>query len=169
MIRSWKHWGGVRLSTGVRKHRGHIFPFSKTELTEKQLLLCRRPRWVDRCELTALEVVTFVTALGNERRDIYRDEADQLKFLESVPAQSERFGLRPWRYVLMDNHCHQGLETTEPNLSRAMEWQCELQRLVQATVPSCRTSIFRDASRRCCGSGGNGDWSSRATCIPSEI
>src|SRR5437870_6215664 len=85
------------------------------------------------------------------------------------PAQSDPFGLRPWRYVLMDNHCHQGLETTEPNLSRAMLWQCELQRLVQATVPSCRTSVFRDASRRCCGSGGNGDWSSGATCIPSEI
>jgi REP element-mobilizing transposase RayT len=91
-------------------------------LTEKQLFLWRRPRWVDRCGLTALEVVTFVTARGNERRDIYRDEADRLQFLELVAAQSERFGLRPWCYVLMDNHFHLGLETTEPNLSRAMQW-----------------------------------------------
>jgi len=110
-----------------------------------------------------------VTARGNEHRDIYRDEADRLKFLELVAAQSKLFRLRPRCYVLMDNHFHLGLETTEPNLSRAMEWQCELQRLVQAAVPSCRTSVFTDASRRCCGSGGNGDWSSRATCIPSEI
>jgi len=60
-----------------------------------------------------------VTARGNERRDIYRDEADRLKFLELVAAQSKLFRLRPRCYVLMDNHFHLGLETTEPNLSRA--------------------------------------------------
>jgi len=63
-----------------------------------------------------------VTARGNERRDIYRDEIDRLKFLALLAEQSERFWLRPWCYVLMDNHFHLGLETSEPNLSRAMQW-----------------------------------------------
>ena len=63
-----------------------------------------------------------VTARGNERRDIFRDEVDRLKFLELLGEQSERYGLRPWCYMLMDNHFHLGLETTEPNLSRAMQW-----------------------------------------------
>ena len=94
-----------------------------------------------------------MTARGNERRDIYRDEADRLKFLELVAAQSKLFRLRPRCYVLMDNHFHLGLETTEPNLSRAMEWQCELQRLVQATVPSCRTSVSGTLQGRAGGLG----------------
>ena len=63
-----------------------------------------------------------VTARGNERRNIYRDDADRLKFLALFKEQSERFCIRPWSYVLMDNHFHLGLETAEPNLSRAMQW-----------------------------------------------
>ena len=63
-----------------------------------------------------------VTARGNERRDIYRDDADRLKFLALLENQSERFWIRPWCYVLMNNHFHLGLETCEPNLSRAMQW-----------------------------------------------
>jgi putative transposase len=63
-----------------------------------------------------------VTARGNERRAIYRDETDRLKFLELLAEQSHRFWLLPWGYVLMNNHYHLGLETSEPNLSRAMQW-----------------------------------------------
>jgi len=63
-----------------------------------------------------------VTARGNERRDIYRDDADRLKFLALLENQSERFWIRPWCYVLMNNHFHLGLETCEANLSRAMQW-----------------------------------------------
>ena len=63
-----------------------------------------------------------VTARGNERRQIYRDDADRMRFLELLARQSERYRLRPWCYVLMDNHFHLGLETSEPNLSRAMQW-----------------------------------------------
>ena len=51
----------------------------------------------------------------------YRDQTDRLKFVRLLAEQSERFRLRPWRYVLMDNHFHLGLETTEANLSRATQ------------------------------------------------
>ena len=36
-----------------------------------------------------------VTARGNERRDIYRDEADQLKFLELVRRKATRLACGP--------------------------------------------------------------------------
>jgi hypothetical protein len=63
-----------------------------------------------------------VTARRNQRRDGFRVETDWLKFLELLGAPSEWYGLRPWCYMRRDNHFHLGLETTEPNLSRAMQW-----------------------------------------------
>jgi hypothetical protein len=44
-----------------------------------------------------------VTARGNERRDIYRDEANRLKFLELVRRKASALALGPC-YVFMDDH-----------------------------------------------------------------
>ncbi|MGA2863799.1 MAG: transposase [Verrucomicrobiota bacterium] len=63
-----------------------------------------------------------VTARGNERRAIYRQESDRAHFLEFLGELSERFGLRVHAYVLMDNHFHLLVETPEANLSRPMQW-----------------------------------------------
>jgi putative transposase len=63
-----------------------------------------------------------VTARGNERKAIYRDESDRAHFLVLLAEATERFGLRIHAYVLMDNHFHLLLETPEANLSRAMQW-----------------------------------------------
>jgi REP element-mobilizing transposase RayT len=63
-----------------------------------------------------------VTARGNERKRIYRDESDHTHFLELLAEATERFDLRIPGYVLMDNHFHLMLETPEPNLSRSMQW-----------------------------------------------
>jgi putative transposase len=63
-----------------------------------------------------------VTARGNERKDIFRDDADHFHFLELLGELAERFGLRVHAYVLMDNHYHLLAETPEANLSRAMQW-----------------------------------------------
>ena len=63
-----------------------------------------------------------VTARGNERKPIYRDESDREHFLELLAESTERFGLRVHAYVLMDNHYHVLVETPEANLSRAMQW-----------------------------------------------
>src|SRR5262249_39165863 len=43
-------------------------------------------------------------------------------FLQLVPSWLARFRARLHAYVLMDNHYHLLLETTEANLSRAMQW-----------------------------------------------
>ena len=63
-----------------------------------------------------------VTARGNERKAIFRDDTDRFHFLELVGEQGERFGTRVHAYVLMDNHFHVLLETPEANLSGAMQW-----------------------------------------------
>ena len=63
-----------------------------------------------------------VTARGNERRAIYRQDGDRYHFLELLGEATERFGIRIHAYVLMDNHFHLLIETPEANLSRAMQW-----------------------------------------------
>ena len=63
-----------------------------------------------------------VTARGNERKSIFRDDTDHFHFLELLGELGERFGGRVHAYVLMDNHYHLLLETPEANLSRAMHW-----------------------------------------------
>ena len=63
-----------------------------------------------------------VSARGNERKAIYRAERDRKHFLELLPLWCERFRLRLHAYVLMDNHYHFLLQTTEANLSQAMQW-----------------------------------------------
>ncbi|HEV2214226.1 MAG TPA: transposase [Terracidiphilus sp.] len=63
-----------------------------------------------------------VTARGNERKPIYRDDCDRVYFLELLAEASERLVIRIHAYVLMDNHFHLLVETPEANLSRAMQW-----------------------------------------------
>ena len=63
-----------------------------------------------------------LTARGNERKRIYRDDGDRQKFLALLEAWVERFRIRLHGYVLMDNHYHLLAETLESNLSKAMQW-----------------------------------------------
>ena len=61
-----------------------------------------------------------VTARGNARSDIFRDDADRRLFLSVLDRVVSRFQLRLYAYCLMDNHYHLLLETPEANLSKAM-------------------------------------------------
>jgi REP element-mobilizing transposase RayT len=63
-----------------------------------------------------------VTARGNERRAIYRDDRDRRHFCELLGEMVQRFSVRLHAYVLMENHYHLILELTESNLSRAAQW-----------------------------------------------
>ena len=63
-----------------------------------------------------------VTARGNERKSIYRDERDRKHFLELIEEMVLRFRVRLHCYVLMDNHYHLLVELVEANLSRAVQW-----------------------------------------------
>ena len=63
-----------------------------------------------------------VLSRGNERKEIFRDEKDHLRFLDTLGKMVERFKLEVHAYVLMENHFHLLVHTKEANLSRAIQW-----------------------------------------------
>ena len=63
-----------------------------------------------------------VTARGNERREMFRSDADRLEFLKTLGEAAERFGLVVHAYCLMPNHYHLVVRTPRGNLSRGVGW-----------------------------------------------
>ena len=68
------------------------------------------------------DAVYHVTARGNERKAIYRDDADRQRFLETVEQAVERFGVVVHAYCLMPNYYDLLLQTPRANLSAAVGW-----------------------------------------------
>lgn len=64
--------------------------------------------------------VYHVTARGNERRAIFRDDADHERFLRVLGESVERFETRLYLFCLMSNHIHLVVETPRANLGRFM-------------------------------------------------
>lgn len=62
-----------------------------------------------------------VTARGNRRAPICRDDADRARFLDFLGREAMQQGWRLYAYCLMDNHYHLLIETPEGNLSRGMQ------------------------------------------------
>ncbi|MGA2751153.1 MAG: transposase [Verrucomicrobiota bacterium] len=63
-----------------------------------------------------------VMARGNQRRVIFRDDKDYVRFLETLGEACQKTGWRIYAYVLMANHYHLLLETPEANLVAGMKW-----------------------------------------------
>ena len=63
-----------------------------------------------------------MTARGNERKAIYRSDADRRHFVDLLAEMVSRYRVRLHGYVLMENHYHLLLELQESNLSRALQW-----------------------------------------------
>ena len=63
-----------------------------------------------------------VTSRGNERKAIFRGDADREKFLELLGRAVEEFYLRVHGYVLMSNHYHLLIETPKSGLNRALRY-----------------------------------------------
>ncbi len=66
--------------------------------------------------------VYHVMSRGNRQEEIYRDNADRERFLETLTEVCARTGWIVHAYVLMNNHYHILLETPEPNLVVGMKW-----------------------------------------------
>jgi REP element-mobilizing transposase RayT len=66
--------------------------------------------------------VWHVTARGNERKNIFRSDADRLLFLALLAAAVKRCNWIVHVYTLMSNHFHLVIETPEKTLSRGMQW-----------------------------------------------
>ena len=63
-----------------------------------------------------------ITARGNEKRAIFRDDRDRSHFLELLANLVGRFDLRLHCFALMDNHYHLIVELRRANLSLALQW-----------------------------------------------
>jgi putative transposase len=70
--------------------------------------------------LEAPGVVYHVMARGNERRAVFRDDADRERYLSRLAHYREKFGFKLLAFCLMDNHVHLAIETGEEPLSRIM-------------------------------------------------
>ena len=63
-----------------------------------------------------------VLSRGNEQQDIFRDDQDRTRFLESTGQMSEHFDIDIFAYVLMENHYHLLLKTNRSKLSKGNGW-----------------------------------------------
>ncbi len=64
--------------------------------------------------------VYHVTARGNARQAIVRDDRDRARFVDTLAQMVEQYRVLCHSWVLMSNHYHLLLETPEPNLSLAV-------------------------------------------------
>ncbi|MFH1350702.1 MAG: transposase [Pseudomonadota bacterium] len=62
-----------------------------------------------------------VTCRGNERKTIFKDDADRSKLLKILETTTHLYNVDVHAYVLMDNHIHIVLNTHEANLQRFMQ------------------------------------------------
>lgn len=63
-----------------------------------------------------------ITARGNERNSIYREEWDYQKFLEILSELQQRYDVLIHGYVLMGNHYHLLIETPKGNITKVMHY-----------------------------------------------
>jgi len=63
-----------------------------------------------------------VAARGNDRREIFRDDADRKQFLSTLARAVEEHGLQVHGYCLMPNHYHLLIRTPRGNLSQSIGW-----------------------------------------------
>jgi REP element-mobilizing transposase RayT len=64
--------------------------------------------------------VYHLTARGNARQPIFRDDQDRERFLGTLDHVIARYGWRCHAYCLMTNHYHLLIETPKPTLARGM-------------------------------------------------
>src|SRR4051794_20589592 len=64
--------------------------------------------------------IYHVSTRGNERRLLFRDDADRERFLVQLAESKELYSMRLFLVCLMPNHFHLLLATPEGNLSRGI-------------------------------------------------
>src|ERR1043165_8443047 len=59
---------------------------------------------------------------GDQREDIFKDDADRVKFLGTLGEACQKSGWQVHAYCLMRNHFHFVVETPQANLAQGMKW-----------------------------------------------
>ena len=76
--------------------------------------MARRPR------VLLVGGIYHITCRGNERRVIFKDDADRQRFLDRLAESAETYQVRIYLYCLMSNHVHLLVETPLGNVNRFM-------------------------------------------------
>ena len=61
-------------------------------------------------------------ARTNDRRRLYVDDSDRLRFIELMRATKEKYGIEWEMFSQMTTHFHAKVRTPRPNISLAMQW-----------------------------------------------
>lgn len=72
--------------------------------------------------LQAENCLYHITSRGDDRKKIFLSEQDFQKFLEYLKTAKDKFKFYLYAYCLMGNHYHLLVETTQPNISRIMQY-----------------------------------------------
>jgi len=64
--------------------------------------------------------VYHITSRGNEKREIFKDDDDRVRFLEILELSLNTYQVLLYCYILMENHYHLLAETPQGNLSEFM-------------------------------------------------
>jgi len=68
------------------------------------------------------DAIYHICARGNARAEIFRTDTDRTLFLQLLQHSADRFAGTVFCFVLMNNHFHLMVQTSQPNLSRWMHW-----------------------------------------------
>src|SRR5215203_3981083 len=80
---------------------------------------------------------------GHRAGALFLDDADRRRFLGPVSELPERFGLEMHAFVLMPNHYHLMVRTTEANLSQAIRWLNVSYAIKFNWAHRCRGTVFQ--------------------------
>lgn len=64
--------------------------------------------------------VYHITSRGNEKREIFKDDADRVRFLEILELSVNTYRVLLYCYILMESHYHLLVETPQGNISEFM-------------------------------------------------
>lgn len=63
-----------------------------------------------------------ITCRGNEKRDIFKDDPDRFRFLDTLELSLNNYQVLIYCYILMQNHYHLLVETPHGNVSEFMRY-----------------------------------------------
>lgn len=69
----------------------------------------------------SLDGIYHIIERGNEKKDIFHDDADRIKFLKILQRNKEKYAYKVYAYCLMSNHVHLLIGSNGSDISQVMK------------------------------------------------
>jgi REP element-mobilizing transposase RayT len=96
--------------------KGSVNGIDKSPLSDEVWLMARRLR------VEFAGAIYHVINRGDRREEIFRDDQDRVRFLETLAECCTKTDWQVQAFCLMPNHFHLAVETPQPNLVAGMKW-----------------------------------------------